>query len=539
MERLHMHEIQDIVYRLRQGQSERGIARDLGISRITVHRYAEFARQQGYLAIEAALPEVGPVVQALGPTPKPPHMTSTVEPYRTVVEEWVQKGVEQMAIYQRLIRGHGYTGSYSSVRRFVGQLLPAVTGGVVRVETGPGQEAQVDFGSVGKLLDPTSGKERVAYVFVMTLSYSRHCYVEFVFDQTMATWVGCHRRAFASFGGVVAEVVVDNLKAAILKHGIEDPVLCVPYRRMAQHYGFLIHACRPRTPQHKGKVESGVHYVKRNLMAGARFQDVRDANRQGQEWVTQVAGVRRHGTTQEAPLKRFADFEAGALKPLPSEPFELVRTHRVKLHRDCHVVVSGRFYSAPYRYVGQELEAHVYEQTVQLYHGCELLTTHLRAKQPGERVTRVEHYPSDKAHYQRRTPAVCLEEATAVGPGCLELIDALLKERPADHRRAAQRVLMLLEQVGAERLEAACARALSYGDPRYRRVKAILDAGMEQEGPTVQAGPGGTGIEETAGPRVPARQYAHARRSEEFFGPGAGSAARTQEGEHASASPVA
>ena len=126
--------------------------------------------------------------------------------------------------------------------------------------------------------DRKTGKLRQAYCFVMTLSCSRHQYVEFVFDQKMETWIGCHRRAFESFGGVPREVVVDNLKAAVIKASLDDPILSEPYRKMAHHYGFLIHPCRVGTPQHKGKVENGVHYVQRNFLAGQEFLDIDEAN---------------------------------------------------------------------------------------------------------------------------------------------------------------------------------------------------------------------------------------------------------------------
>jgi transposase len=412
-------------------------------------------------------------------------------------------------MHRHLVERNGYTGSYGSVCRFVKHLRPPTKLAVVRMESPPGQQAQVDFGAVGKLRDPQTGQERQAYCFVLTLSYSRHQYLEFVFDQSIATWIGCHRRAFESFGGAPREIVVDNLKAAVLKAALEDTILSAPYRQMAQHYGFLIHPCRVRTPQHKGKVENGIHYVQRNFLAGATYRDIREANQRGQRWVQEHAGVREHGTTREAPLQRFRQQEAAVLLPLPEEPFHLLEVRPVKVHRDCHVVLEGSYYSVSHTYIGQILEAHLYEKTVQLFAGLTLLATYERATQPGQRLTRLEHYPKSKAIYLERTPEWCRDNAARIGPACKALVLLLLSERPLDHLRAAQSLVGLEESVGAPRLEAACVRALHFGDPRYRRVKSILGAGLEN------APLGEAALTPDAAP--PPRTYTYARGVEEFF----------------------
>lgn len=512
MERLSMRLIQDIIYRLRQGQSERAIERDLGYSRVTVHRYRQLAQEKGYLDPNIALPEPATLLAELGPPLPPPVQISTVEPYRVLVEGWLSQGVEMRAMHQRLLERHGYLGSYGSVCRFVRRLRPLHKPAVIRLETPPGQQAQVDFGGVGKLRDAQTDKERQAYCFVMTLSYSRHQYLEFVFEQSIPTWIGCHRRAFEFFGGVPQEIVLDNLKAAILKAALDDTLLSAPYRQMAQHYGFLIHPCRPRTPQHKGKVENGVHYVQRNFMAAQSFQDSDEATQKGRIWVLEYAGVRDHGTTHEPPLRRFREQEVAALLPLPKDPFHLLEVRQVKVHRDCHVVLEGSYYSLDDTFVGKTLEAHIYEKIVQFYDGLTLLATYPRATKKGQRFTRREHYPPHKALYLQHTPDWCREAAAKVGPACQAIVLLLLSERPLDQLRAVQKLVGLAQSVGAERLEAACVRALHFGDPRYRRVKNILQAGLEREALA-------DGLPTPKPPSEAPRAYAYARRTEEFFSP--------------------
>jgi len=506
MERLNLNSICDIVYRLRRGQSERAIAKDLGHSRHTVRHYHCLAGEKGYLDERRGVPEPEELLRELGPAPSAPVIASSVEPYRSVVEDLLKASVEMVTIHSRLVREHGYRGSYSSVKRFVHRLRPKDPHVCLRIETPPGREAQVDFGGVGKIRDRATGKPRQAYCFVMTLSYSRHQYAEMVFDQKMETWIGCHRRAFEFFNGVPEEIVIDNLKAAVLKADLDNPTLSVPYTRLARHYGFLVHPCRVRTPEHKGKVENGVRYVQRSFVAGRQFVDIEEANRMLLEWVVNEAGIRDHGTTHEAPLSRFSEVEAPALMGLPEEPFELVRVAQCTVARDTFIALDGSYYQVPFKLVGRKLDVYVYERTVQIYDGVELLVTYERATSKGQRLTRNEFYPPEKSLYLTRPRAQCEYLASQVGPGCRRLVDGLLSERPLDKLRSVHGVLRLGERYGSDRLERACARAIHYGDPGYVRVKKILEAGLDRE--EIDSHPS----------QMSLPVYEHARSAEEFFG---------------------
>lgn len=300
-------------------------------------------------------------------------------------------------------------------------------------------------------------------------------------------------------------VVPDNLKAAVLKALVYDPVLGEAYRQMALHYGFLISPTLPGKPRHKGKVENGVHYVQRNFMAGQEFADIHFANQHLQVWVVEVAGVRQHGTTHQPPLRLFREIEQATLLPLPDEPFSLCEIRTVKVHPDCHVVISGSFYSVPYTHVGQKLDAFVRERVVELYQGQQLIATHVRCHKPGQWQTRLEHYPPHKAAYLQRTPDFCRKTAERIGPAVRQVVDLLLSDRPLDRLRSVQAILRLEESVGSQRLEAACARAVFYGDVNYRRIKGILNAALDRE-PL----PGTL-------PLPPSQSHAFARPGAEFF----------------------
>ena len=507
MERLHMNCIREVLRRLRAGESERRIAKDLRISHLTVHKYRATVADHGWLAAEQAMPDDATLEAMLGPEPRPPCISSSVEPYREIVAGMLDQQIERTAIWLRLRDDYGYTGSYSSVRRFADWLRPHTPEAYVRVHTAPGEELQVDFGYVGQLFDPVAGRLRPGYVFVATLSYSRHQYAELVFDQKTPTWLALHERAFAFFGGVPHRVVPDNLKAAV-KHALAiDPVLGEAYRRLAVHYGFVVSPTIPGQPRHKGKVESGVHYVQRNFMVARQFADIQCANEHLTVWVREVAGTREHGTTHQAPLHLFHTpaYAGAALLPRPAEPFALCEIKPVKVHFDCHVTIAKSSYSVPYRYVGQTLDAYISHRMVELFDGVTLVTTHPRSQQPGEWHTRLEDYPPDKAAYLIHTPVYCRQQASQIGSATRQVVDTLLADRPLDRLRSVQAILGLADTVGNQRLEAACARALYFGDVRYRCIKDIVNAALDREP-----------LPDTS-PEPPARTFAFARSGAEFF----------------------
>jgi transposase len=501
-----MNHIQDIIRRLQLGESERRIAQDMQVSRGTIRKYHQIAKEKGYLENPGIRPSDSELKEALGPGVQVPRQPSTVEPYRETIKGWLEQDVEMTAIWLRLQENYGYKGSYSSIRRFVHQLEPVEPEAFIRVHSEPGEDMQVDFGSVGQLYDPVSKRLRTAYVFVATLCYSRHQYAELVFDQKVGTWISLHKRAFEYFGGVPKRVIPDNLKAAVLKALVHDPILGDAYRRLALHDGFLISPTIPHTPRHKGKVESGVHYVKRNFMAGQEFMDINVGNVHLRNWIVNTAGVRKHGTTSEAPLHLFSEIEKTRLQPLPTQPFQLLEIRTVKVHPDCHVVIDGSFYSVLYLYIGQELAAYINTNFVEIYKGQDLVSTHPRSTRPGQWHTRMEDYPAAKAAYLTRTPDYCKKLGAKIGPSTYNVVEQLLADRPLDRLRSVQAILKLEESVGSKRLEAACTRAAYFGDVRYRQIKLILNAALDREPlPEVQ-------------PSQPALSHAFARSGEEFFG---------------------
>jgi len=479
-ERISTLDIREMIRRLRKRQPNRAIARDLGIDRGTVGKYHGWAEREGFLAGEK-LPAPGLINERLAAMeqPKFPGPKSIVEPYRDFVKQKRKEGVEIRALHV-LLKEKGFKGGYSSVRRFVSRLEDQKPEVFVRVETSPGEEAQVDFGYAGMMFDEKSLRMRKAWVFVMTLSWSRHMYAELVFDQKVETWIELHVRAFEFFGGAVKRVVLDNLKAGIIKAVVHDAEPQRSYRDLAEHYGFLISPCRPRTPQHKGKVESGVRYVKRNALAGREFRSLQKANRHLERWVLETAGRRDHGTTHEEPLERF-EREREMLISLPHSRFETAVWKKAKVHSDCHVVFDYSFYSAPHRFVGEKLWLKATAQRVELYREYERIASHSRAERRGKWVTNFDHLPPEKVAGLFPEPLEIRAKANEIGPSTAELIDRLLGERPMDRVRSAQGILKLSKRFGPKRLERACKRALAFDELRYATIKSILHKGLDAE----------------------------------------------------------
>ncbi|MCK4506293.1 MAG: IS21 family transposase [Candidatus Aegiribacteria sp.] len=354
-----MNHILDVLHRLRQKQSVRSITRDTGISRKTVVSYRDIALANGWLDEVSSFPtreELGDYLTKKDLTNYPPQNISSVEPHRVEVKRMLRRNYTMKRIFVLLHENFGYNGSYSSVYRFCNKINPPASRITCRVTTSPGEIAQVDFGTVTGNFEGNNRKP--LYVFVMTLCYSRHMYVEFVEDQKMATFIRCHVNAFNFFGGVPGTMVPDNLKAAVIKASFTDPVLSESYRCCARHYGFRISPTNPYTPQHKGKVESGVKYVKKAYCDGSERTSLADLNRSVRRWCREEAGTRIHGTTKEQPMILFEEEEREALEKLPAHSYELLVAKRFKLSRDCHLEFDQNYYSAPYQYVGQQLEVY-------------------------------------------------------------------------------------------------------------------------------------------------------------------------------------
>ena len=485
--RFEMYQYRNIIARMRLGETDRALAKTGLIGRPKAKKIRHLAEQQGWLDPKNPLPE-NDVLQTFfsnkhTPVQQPQHSTSKIAPFKEEVTAWFRQGIQGTAIYANLVRRFEFKGSYYCVRDLLRRLKaeepPRTT---VILAFGPGECAQVDFGKGPEIIDHQTGEIFSSWIFVMTLGFSRHQYGEFVKNQKVATWLGCHRRAFEFFGGVPKKIIIDNAKCAITRACYYDPEVQRAYADLAEGYGFMIAPCPPHDPQKKGIVESGVKYVKNNFVPLREFNRGFSASNEALiGWVLETAGNRIHGTTRQKPLTLFTETEKAFLNPLPAIPPELASWNQVKLHGDCHIQFEKCRYSAPYTLVGKNLWLRSTESTVRLYHEYQLVSIHPHLTHPGQRHTLPEHLPPNAMAYFMRDPTWCREQARAVGEHCLQLVLCLFEDRVLDHLRSVQATLKLKDRFGSVRLNVACQRALTFNNPSYRTVKTILEKGLDYQ----------------------------------------------------------
>lgn len=474
-----MFQYQHAINRMRLGDSDRQISNAGLMGRKKAASVRKFAQAKGWLNPLAPMPEEADLEKALGANSFQ-KSSSKLEPYKEQVAQWFQQGIQGTTIYEALVRNHDFNGSYSGVRRYLKSLKKLDVKASIKLTFKPGESVQVDFGKGPGLIDPETGKAFKTWIFVMTLAWSRHMYAEIVRNQKVITWLGCHRRAFEFFNGVPAKVRIDNLKAAITKACYYDPQVQRAYEELALGYGFRIDPCPVEDPKKKGRVESGVKFIKNNFLPLRDITTIADGNHQLIRWIMESAGNRIHGTTHEKPLIRF-ETEAALLNPLPDVAPELAVWSQCKLHGDCHISLEKCYYSAPYTYINQTLWVKSLEKTVLIFKDHQLVASHPRKFKPGEKSTVNDHYPPDAQAYLMRDPQWCLIQAEQIGPYCRQLVEEIFADKVLEKLRAVQGIIGFRAKYGSKPLELACKRALFYMSPSYKTVKNILKQGLERE----------------------------------------------------------
>ena len=476
-----MYEYRQVILRMRLGESNRAIGKSGLICRKKAKSIRIVAEKQGWLNLSCELPEDTALLEFFEKN-TPSNLTqSQALPYCDDITKWTSQGIQGTTIYQTLKMKYQFTGSYDCVRRFIQKLKAKEVKASMPLDFLPGESVQVDFGMGPMITDVYTGEIVKTWIFVMVLSWSRHQYAEIVTNQKVETWLGCHKRAFEFFNGVPKRIIIDNAKCAITKACYYDPLVQRAYAECAEHYGFIISACPPREPKKKGRVESGVKYVKNNFVPLREFRDLVDANAQLRQWVLETAGNRKHGSTYEKPLTLFQETEKYILTTLPEKPFDICIWVKVTLHGDCHAQYEKCRYSAPYQLVSQLLWLRASESSVRIYKDHEMVAVHPRLTKPGSRHTIDEHLPPNGLAYKMRDPQWCLKQAKMIGDFCYQIISILFAHKVLDQLRAAQGIVGLKDKFGAVRLEAACKRALAFEAINYHSIKNILNAGIEYQ----------------------------------------------------------
>lgn len=472
MERIHaIRELYD------KGWPQRRIARELDLHRATIRRYlaAESGPEDPTCTISTpgagAEPDSKCTISTAGILR--PGRPSHCEPWREKIVEWLEQGLSAQRMYQDLCGEAGFNGSYESVKRFLRTLRKSDPRRFERMECAPGEEAQVDFGTGGWVVDG-KGRRRRTHVFRVVLSHSRKGYSEAVFRQDTENFIRCLENAFRYFGGTPKTVVPDNLKAAVPKADWYDPEVHPKLRDFASYYRMVVLPTKPYHPHHKGKVERGIAYVKDNALKGRTFTSLAELNTHLLHWEQQVAGQRIHGTTRKQVAALFERTERLALQPLPPMPFPSYQEGDRSVHRDGFVEVHKAYYEAPAEYVGRILRVRWDSRTVRIFNQrMEEIAVHARVE-PGVFSSRSPGSRGRLFDVQRSSHWL-LKEAQRIGhwAGCWA--QSVMFHRGREGIRTLLGLRQLTRKHTAKLLDQACERALSCGAFRLRDIRRLAE----------------------------------------------------------------
>lgn len=481
-------QIADILRRWQAGDSARVIARGSGLARDTIGKYLREAQRLG-LSPEGPRPtnEQLLALARLGQTAPPARAApraAQLEPYRERIARWLQEDKLQLTRIAELLEPE-LTVSYTTLRRFVrSQGLGAAPRDTVRMaDTAPGEVAQFDFGRLGRLVNPATGKYQLVWAMNIVLIFSRHQFVWPLIHQTLEEVIAGLEAAWAFFAGVPRRVIFDNFPAAVAGADALNPVFTRGFLEYSQARNFIPDPARVRKPTDKPHTERNVQYVRERLWKGGTFTDLADAREQARRWCVEVAGQRIHGTTRKLPLVVFRDEEQAFLLPYDGVPYAVPLWGQVTVHPDHHIAFRYAIYSVPYDKCppGVRLEIRGDRDLVRIYRRGELVKTHPRQPKGGRHSDPAD-YPPERTPYTLRSADYVVRAAAGHGPFVGLFAERLLTgDFPWAKLRQGQKLLRLAERYTAARLDRACERALVVDLIDVTRVERMLKQALEQE----------------------------------------------------------
>jgi transposase len=493
-----MWEVLEVLRRVHAGEALRSVARGTGRSPKTVRRYVRLARKLGWDTKAANPPDeqlASRVAVRLRPGPHELSETLAEAALLARVEELRQllavdcperRGLTLTKVHILLARQDVHV-SYSSLYRFAQKHLDFGRGhATVRMaDCEAGELAEVDFGRLGIVDDPKTGRRGVLHALVVTLVFSRHQYVYATHSQRLTDLIDGLEEAWAFFGGCVRRLVIDNLRAAVTKAHRYDPVFQRTFEEYARYRGFVIDAAVVRHPQGKPHVERQMPYVRENFFRGEHFLDRDHVQREAIRWCLERAGMRIHGTTRKQPLVQFEQIERAALVALEkAERFDVPSWAEPSVHPDYHIRFASALYSVPHPYKGKQVTVRADRSLVRIYFAGEIVKVH-EVQPAGGRSTDYADYPAEKTDYAMRDPNRVIARARTYGADVGHFAECLLSgDFPWARLRQAQKLLRLVDKYGRERVDAGCRRALSFDVINVHRVEAIVERALELQAAT-------------------------------------------------------
>lgn len=484
-ERLSMRKIKEIL-RLKWacGLSDRKISMTCAVARPTVAEYVRRATAAGlFWPLPEELDDARLERMLFSSSLKVIEKPRPLPDWSVVHQELTRKGVTLFLLWEEYQTGDSGSYQYSwfcqQYRAWARRIdLP------MRQVQRAGEKLFVDYaGQTVGIINPRSGEIRQAQIFVAVLGASNYTYAEATWSQQIPDWIGSHMRAFSYMDGVPEVVVPDNLKSAVTKAHRYEPDLNPSYQEMARHYGVAVVPARSYKPRDKAKVEAGVLLVERWILARLRHQtfftlsDLNQAIRELLERLNNRPFKKLPGTRRSL----FEQLDRPALRPLPVTPHEVAEWKKVRVHIDYHVEVDSHYYSVPYQYVRQTLEARITPNIVEVLHQGKRIASHLRSALAGRHTTVREHMPRAHQKYLDWTPERLVSWASKIGPATAQVVDTLMTSRPHPQHgfRPCLGIMRLGKHYGNERLEAACHRAVALSACGYKSIESILKKGLD------------------------------------------------------------
>jgi transposase len=384
---------------------------------------------------------------------------SKLDPFKGQIVRWLASHPYTAAQIFLRLRETGYGGGMTIVKDYVRQIRPPATTAFLTLSFAPGEAAQVDWGQFGSI-GVGHTRRRLSF-FVMVLCHSRMMYVEFTVSETMEHFLACHANAFAYFGGVPARAMVDNLKSAVLQHIVgQAPVFNPRYKDFADHFGFAIAPCGVGQAHEKGRVENGVGFVKKNLLAGLGLTDFAQVNPAARQWLDTVANVRIHGSTRRRPVDLFQT-EKPYLQPLPPQPYDVGVIRPARANRQFRVTVDTNTYSVPAEYAGAALTLKLYPDHLCFYHQDKLIARHGRCYDRHQDFEDPDHPRALLAQRRRAADQKLLQRLLALTPKA-EAFYQGLAERRLNVLHHVRKIVALSEIYGPEPARRALEDALEF-----------------------------------------------------------------------------
>ena len=492
-----------------RGVSQREIERRTGVDRKTIRRYAASANSStpatGSESLEsqtppprppgwegAELPESTPGAALTATQPSAGGQTTAVsacEPHRKWIESQVRLGRNAVSIFQELIDEHGFTHRYNSVKRFVAKLRAREPERFDVLEFPPGEEAQVDFG-LGASTEKKPGQFKRPFLFVMTLKYSGKSFRKTAWKADQETWARLHEEAFHTMGGCPRYVVLDNLKAGVLRPDLYEPELNPLYAAVLGHYGVVADPCRVQDPNRKGTVENAIQHTQGTALKGKRFDSIEKQNAWLADWEERWAALRIHGRSKRQVLEMFHE-ERSQLRPLPAERFRYFKQGQRTVDDAGLVQVDGSYYAALPAPPHSEVTVRIYDREIELLGtDGQCVRRHPKSLRKGSFTME----SGDRLFNPSRESARLLGKAQLIGPNTAAYAQVLFMRLGRPGHRALYGLTSLARVYPRAAIEEVCGRMLAADCFSYSAVKRALERTQSKAsraaGPAlIQSGP--------------------------------------------------